>query len=204
MAVAVSACPSIRQTTHVAPISVLGALGRLQLSVLCLACTGAHTDAMNNLANLLRADGRLADAAELLVKAVQLAPTDVRYMLNLADTLMSLRRHADAAEYFERALALAPSVGAISAAVGRCYRHRKAHRIAPHRTAPRRINHSHACGRCTSVRVRVAVRRMRIQCDHSGPNKQRRIVSAPVPSHLACRCLRTDTHLGLPQGARRF
>ena len=105
-------------------------VGYSYLSVLCLACTGAHTDAMNNLANLLRADGKLADAAELLVKAVQLAPTDVRYMLNLADTLMSLRRHADAAEYFERALALAPSVGAISAAVGRCYRHRKAHRTA--------------------------------------------------------------------------
>ena len=37
------------------------------------------------------------------------------------------------------------------------------------------------------------MRRMRIQCGHSGPNKQRRIVSAPVPSHLACRCLRTRT-----------
>jgi tetratricopeptide (TPR) repeat protein len=166
---------------------------------------------MNNLANLLRAEGKLADAAELLVKAVQLAPTDVRYMLNLADTLMSLRRHADAAEYFERALALAPSVGAISAAVGRCYRHRKAHRIAshrtaPHRTAPHRTAPHQPFARMWALHVRP--------CEGSGASDAYTVRPLGSEQAAANRVgagaiaprmpMPADTHLSLPQGARRF
>src|SRR5438067_2153463 len=62
----------------------------------------------HNLGNILRALGRLAEAASCYERALALAPTAVDTLYNLGNTCQDLGQPERAAAYFERALRLNP------------------------------------------------------------------------------------------------
>lgn len=68
----------------------------------------AHTDALHLLGVLRHQQGRHAEAADLVGRAVQLRPNDAGLQLNLGNALKALGRLDGAIERFRNALTLAP------------------------------------------------------------------------------------------------
>jgi Flp pilus assembly protein TadD len=76
-----------------------------------------------NLAIVLRHQGKLAEAAPLLLRAVRIAPEDPRIHEQLGQLYMQQANYAEAAKYLEAATQLDPEKSNLHFLLGQAYRH---------------------------------------------------------------------------------